>query len=54
MNDLNMTMQTDFEIIKDVIAKLNSTDIAKEDKITLLKDLEYYVHQVRFNFSYSN
>ena len=45
MEDLNMIMQTDFEIMKELIEKFEKSE-KREDKLAILKDLEYLVHQV--------
>ncbi len=42
---LNMKMQTDQEILIDLIEQLNKTD-NHENRKTILIDLEYYLHQV--------
>lgn len=43
LNDINFNVQTDFEIIKSLIEKFKNSN--RIDKITILNDLEYYVHQ---------
>jgi hypothetical protein len=40
-----MSVQTDNEIMKDLLIKYNKSDIGKDDKLTLLQDFEFYVHQ---------
>lgn len=42
---LNMQIQTDQEIIIDLIEQLNKTD-NNENRKTILTDLEFYLHQV--------
>lgn len=42
---LNMKVQTDQEILTDLIEQLNKTD-SNEHRKTILTDLEYYLHQV--------
>jgi hypothetical protein len=49
MNDLNLDMKTDYEIIKGLLEKFNqSHTLSREEKADILKDLEYYVHQVGY------
>ncbi|CAF1098294.1 unnamed protein product [Brachionus calyciflorus] len=43
LNQMDLNVQTDFEIIKSLIEKYAKSD--RDDKITILKDLEFYVHQ---------
>lgn len=45
--ELNLQMETEFEIMMKLINKFNSSSSTLEEKITVLHDLEYYVHQVR-------
>lgn len=44
LEDLNLNVQTDFEIIKNLLEKFKNS--SRDEKITILKDLEFYVHQV--------
>ncbi|XP_061478425.1 nucleotide exchange factor SIL1 isoform X3 [Rhineura floridana] len=44
--ELNLQLETDFEIMFKLINKFNSSASTLEEKITALYDLEYYVHQV--------
>lgn len=44
--ELNLKVQTDQEILKDLIEKLNRTNENEERKL-ILTDLEYYLHQVK-------
>ncbi|XP_053236479.1 nucleotide exchange factor SIL1 [Podarcis raffonei] len=44
--ELNLQLETDFEIMFKLINKFNSSTSTLEEKITALHDLEYYVHQV--------
>ncbi|XP_053140932.1 nucleotide exchange factor SIL1 isoform X2 [Hemicordylus capensis] len=44
--ELNLQLETDFEIMFKLINKLNSSTSTLEEKIAALHDLEYYVHQV--------
>ncbi|XP_054851528.1 nucleotide exchange factor SIL1 [Eublepharis macularius] len=44
--ELNMQLETDFEIMFKLINRFNSTTSTLEEKIAALYDLEYYVHQV--------
>ncbi|XP_019362097.1 PREDICTED: nucleotide exchange factor SIL1 isoform X1 [Gavialis gangeticus] len=43
---LNMRIETDYEIMVKLINKFNSSDSTLDEKIAALYDLEYYVHQV--------
>ena len=45
MDSLNLNMKTDFEILNELIAKYNNTNELSE-KLDILNDIEYYVHQV--------
>jgi hypothetical protein len=42
---MNMKLQTDHEILIDLIKQLSTTD-NDENRKTILTDLEYYLHQV--------
>lgn len=44
---MNMKIQTDYEILKDLINRLVKSE-NDEDRTTILTDLEFYLHQVRF------
>jgi hypothetical protein len=46
MNTLNLSMKTDYETLMELIGKFNETETNRADKMTILKDLEFYVHQV--------
>lgn len=50
MADLNLNIKTDYEILRELIAKLNE-ELEKPEKLTILKDLEFYVHQVSQHFT---
>ena len=41
-------MTTDYEMIRELIGNFNQSE-QRADKLTILKDLEYYVHQVRLS-----
>ncbi|RMZ93500.1 nucleotide exchange factor SIL1 [Brachionus plicatilis] len=43
LNDINFNVQTDFEIIKNLLEQFKSSN--RDQKIAILKDLEFYVHQ---------
>lgn len=43
---MNMKIQTDHEILTDLINRLKKSE-NEEDRKTILTDLEYYLHQVR-------
>jgi hypothetical protein len=45
-NDINMDIKTDGEIIEDMIGKLRDKDLERDNLLTTLTDLEYYLHQV--------
>ena len=45
MDSLNLNMKTDFEILNELIVKYNNTSELSE-KLDILNDIEYYVHQV--------
>ena len=47
---LNMKVQTDHEIMSDLLKQLNTTD-NNANRVTILTDLEYYLHQVRRRLS---
>ena len=42
---MNVTVNTDSELIKNIINKLNISN-DKTEKLNLLSDLEYFVHRV--------
>jgi hypothetical protein len=42
-------MKTDYEMLRELIDKFKTADTNRADKLTIMKDLEYYVHQVEFN-----
>ncbi|XP_043376262.1 nucleotide exchange factor SIL1 isoform X2 [Dermochelys coriacea] len=44
--ELNMKIETDFEIMVKLINKFNSSTSTLDEKVAALYDLEYYVHQV--------
>ncbi|EMP36365.1 Nucleotide exchange factor SIL1, partial [Chelonia mydas] len=43
--ELNMKIETDFEIMVKLINKFNSSTSTLDEKVAALYDLEYYVHQ---------
>ncbi|UJR31461.1 hypothetical protein I4U23_018951 [Adineta vaga] len=43
-DEMNIKVQTDLEILTDLLKKLNTTN-NNEDRKTILTDLEYYLHQ---------
>ncbi|NXF23871.1 SIL1 factor, partial [Rhodinocichla rosea] len=43
---LNMKIETDYEIMVKLISKFNSSASTLDEKVAVLYDLEYYVHQV--------
>lgn len=49
---MNMNMKTDVEILIGLFKEYNSSTIETERKVTLLMDIEYYVHQVWFTLRY--
>uniref|UniRef100_A0A8C8SKT9 Nucleotide exchange factor SIL1 n=1 Tax=Pelusios castaneus TaxID=367368 RepID=A0A8C8SKT9_9SAUR len=44
--ELNMRIETDFEVMVKLIKKFNSSTSSLDEKVAALYDLEYYVHQV--------
>ncbi|CAL8356848.1 unnamed protein product [Merluccius merluccius] len=46
MAALNLLVETDFQVIKRLLDKLNSTDSTTEQRLQILLELEYLVHQV--------
>ena len=44
---MKMDVKTDIEIIKELVEEYKKKDILPEQKIDILTDLEFYVHQVR-------
>lgn len=50
MEELNLNIKTDYETMRDLIMKLNQSALEKSERITILKDLEFHVHQVVFIF----
>ena len=46
MDALNMGMKTDVEIIHELVDLYKNETTSEEQKIVILSDLEYYVHQV--------
>lgn len=43
---LKIDMKTDLEILKNMMQSYKSSDVNDRDRVVLLKELEYYVHQV--------
>lgn len=47
MEEMNLNIKTDYELIRELTRRLNETDkLERTEKLAILKDLEYYVHQV--------
>ena len=46
MDALNMGMKTDTEIIRELVDLYKNETTSEEQKVVILSDLEYYVHQV--------
>ena len=46
MKNLNMLITTETDLMRELIDKY-VLSVQKEEKIQILKDLEYYVHQVK-------
>uniref|UniRef100_H3AMA3 Nucleotide exchange factor SIL1 n=1 Tax=Latimeria chalumnae TaxID=7897 RepID=H3AMA3_LATCH len=44
--ELNMLIETDFQIITKLVNKLNGSSSTLDEKIAALYDLEFYVHQI--------
>ena len=47
---MNMGIKTDAEIIEDMLEKLKQKDLARDELLTTLTDLEYYLHQVNIPY----
>lgn len=45
-HDMNMDIKTDGEIITELMDKLKQEDIPRDNLLTTLTDLEYYLHQI--------
>lgn len=51
MEELNLNVKTDYEMMRELISKLNQSEkLDKPAKLNILKDLEFFVHQVRWFF----
>ncbi|KAJ8255175.1 hypothetical protein GJAV_G00201890 [Gymnothorax javanicus] len=46
MEQLDLLVETDFQIMSRIISKLNSSRSTAEERVTALLDLEYLVHQI--------
>lgn len=44
---MNMDIKTDAEIIENLFDRFKHPDTPRDDLLTILTDLEYYLHQVR-------
>ena len=44
--EMKMEMKTDMEILTQLMADYRKDDLPKEHKLSILYDLEYYLHQV--------
>ena len=44
--DINMDIKTDAEIIEGLLEKMKHPNTPRDDLLTILTDLEYYLHQV--------
>jgi len=44
--DMGIDVKTDLEIISEILPRYNRTDISEDERVSILTDLEYYVHQV--------
>ena len=49
MDALNMGMKTDVEILRELVNLYKNKTISEEQRLNILTDLEYYVHQVGLN-----
>ena len=49
MDALNLGMKTDVEIIRELVDLYKNETTSEEEKVFILSDLEYYVHQVCYN-----
>lgn len=45
-HNMNMDIKTDGEVIEEMIDKLKDKDINRDNLLTVLTDLEYYLHQI--------
>lgn len=43
---MNMDIKTDAEIIEELLSQLKRPDTQRDNMLTILTDLEYYLHQV--------
>ena len=43
---LNMQMKTDTEILRELLTKYQDEQLSTDDRVGVLTDLEYYLHQV--------
>lgn len=43
---MNMDIKTDAEIIEELFSQLKHPDTQRDNMLTILTDLEYYLHQV--------
>ena len=50
--EMELSMKTDVEILRELLAQYQEGDISVEQRVLVLKDLEYYVHQVTPAFSW--
>ena len=46
MEELNLDVKTDFEILDGLHSDYMKEDLSLEERLRLLSDMEYYVHQV--------
>ena len=46
LQDLELNVRTDREILTQLLEKYRNPDLQTKDRISLLTDMEYYVHQV--------
>ena len=44
--DMNVVIKTDLEILTELVDKYKQPDLSEDQIRTILKDLEYYLHQV--------
>ena len=44
---MNVSIKTDLEILTELVDKYKQPDLSEDQIRTILKDLEYYLHQVR-------
>lgn len=49
LKEMHVSIKTDGEIVTGLVTELSKEGANETDRITVLQDLEYYLHQVRFS-----